>query len=243
MIANPPPSQILEKNIGCNRPSLAGFASSLLPFPQSCAFWWFQKVLYLLYIIWFGWVGSPKWFSEKWESSDLVWVWSRKMNSMCHVQVESNTTWTMAMCPENNKQVNTYEAHNPTVVFLQGIGEICWGFWCWERFVDAAAFDKFLLFFSFLLDWVVLLCAQSFGFETEVVVRMFLCFNVKELQDLLPWRAVRETGGKKQESIKLVRVLKNELPISPHPPTSSLRRLQPCKLCVFIAKGHHLHAI
>jgi hypothetical protein len=75
-----------------------------------------------------------------------------------------------------------------------------------------------------------------FGFETEVVVRMFLCFNVKELQNLLPWRAVRETGGKKQESIKLVRVLKNELPISPNPPTSSLRRLQPCKLCVFIAK-------
>jgi len=58
-----------------------------------------------------------------------------------------------------------------------------------------------------------------FGFETEVVVvvRMFLCFNVKELQNLLPWRAVRETGGKKQGSIKLVRVLKNELPISPNP--------------------------
>lgn len=141
------------------------------------------------------------------------------------------------MCPENNKQVNTYEAHNATVVFLQGIGEICWGFWCWERFVDAAAFDTFLLFFSLLLDWVVLFCAQLFGFETEVVVRMFLCFNVKELQNLLPWRPVRETGGKKQESIKLVRVLKNELPISPNPPTSSLRRLQPCKLCVFIAKG------
>lgn len=144
------------------------------------------------------------------------------------------------MCPENNKQVNTYEAHNPTVVFLQGIGEICWGFWRCERFVDAAAFDKFLLFFSFLLDWVVLFCAQLFGFETEVVVvvvvRMFLCFNVKELQNLLPWRAVRETGGKKQGSIKLVRVLKNELPISPNPPTSSLRRLQPCKLCVFIVK-------
>lgn len=62
---------------------------------------------------------------------------------------------------------------------------------------------------------------------------MFLCFNVKELQNLLPWRAVRETGGKKQESIKLVRILKNELPISPNPPTSSLRRLQPCKLCVY----------
>jgi hypothetical protein len=59
---------------------------------------------------------------------------------------------------------------------------------------------------------------------------MFLCFNVKELQNLLPWRAVRETGGKKQESIKLVRILKNELPISPNPPTSSLRRLQPCLL-------------
>ncbi len=137
------------------------------------------------------------------------------------------------MCPENNKQVNTYEAHNATVVFLQGIGEICWGFWCWERFVDAAAFDTFLLFFPLLLDWVVLFCVQLFGFETEVVVRMFLCFNVKELQNLLPWRAVRETGGKKQESIKLVRVLKNELLISPNPPTSSLRRLQPCKLCVY----------
>jgi hypothetical protein len=44
------------------------------------------------------------------------------------VQVDSNTTWTMAMGPENTKQVNTNEVHNPTVVFLQGIGEICWGF-------------------------------------------------------------------------------------------------------------------
>jgi hypothetical protein len=34
-------------------------------------------------------------------------------------------------------------------------------------------------------------------FEYEmVVVWIFLCFNVKELQNQLPWQAVRETGRK-----------------------------------------------